>query len=352
MAPALEFVLPGDPETRTGGYGYDRRMVAGLRALGWEVRVRLLPDRFPWPTTADLALAARTFAALPDDARVLVDGLAFGALPEVALLEARRLRLIALVHHPLAAETGLTPGQQQRLRHDEQAALATARAVVVTSAATAAALRPYGVSPSRIVVVEPGTDQAPLSHGSAVRDGGPVQLLCVGTLTPRKGHDLLLRALAPLRHHAWRLDCVGSTTRDPATAAALAESVATLGLEDRVRWRGELVHAALDAAWDAADLLVSSSRYEGYGMAVAEALAHGLPVVATDVGAAASLIGEEAGLVVPVDDRPALEQALDRLLGDGATRERLAGGAARARQRLPSWEQACRALSDALRGVA
>ncbi len=352
MAPALEFVLPGDPETRTGGYGYDRRMIAELRALGWEVRVHLLPDRFPSPTPADLAEAARLFAAFPDDARVLADGLAFGALPEVAALEAGRLRLVALVHHPLAAETGLTPAQQRRLRRGERAALATARAVVVTSAATAAALLPYGVSPPRIVVVEPGTDPAPRSHGSAARCGGPVQLLCVGTLTPRKGHDLLLRALGALRHHDWRLDCVGSATRDPATAAALAERVATLGLQDRVRWRGELAHADLDAAWDAADLLVSPSLYEGYGMAVAEALAHGLPVVATNVGAAAGLVGEEAGLVVPVDDLPALERALDRLLGDAATRARLAAGAARARQRLPSWEQSCRALAGALEEAA
>jgi glycosyltransferase involved in cell wall biosynthesis len=327
-------------------------MIAGLRALGWEVRVHLLPDRFPLPTTADLAAAARTFAALPDDARVLTDGLAFGALPEVAALEAGRLRLIALVHHPLAAETGLTPGAQQRLREGERAALAAARAVVVTSAATAAALRPYGVSPQRIVVVEPGTDPAPLSRGSAARGGRPVQLLCVGTLTPRKGHDLLVRALAALRHHDWRLDCVGSATRDPATAAALVERVAALGLQDRVSWRGELAPAALDVAWDAADLLVSPSLHEGYGMAVAEGLAHGLPVVATDVGAAAGLVGEEAGLVVPVDDRPALEQALDRLLGDAATRKRLAGGAARARQRLPSWAQACQAFADALREAA
>jgi glycosyltransferase involved in cell wall biosynthesis len=352
MAPALEFVLPGDPETCTGGYEYDRRLVAGLRRLGWEVRVHALPERFPAPTPADLAAAAGVLAALPDGARVLIDGLAFGALPEVAAREAGRLRLFALVHHPLAAETGLTPGEAQRLRQGERAALATARAVVVTSAATAAALRPYGVAPSRIVVVEPGTDPAPPSRGSAAGGGGPVQLLCVGTLTPRKGHDLLVRALAALRHHPWRLDCVGSATRSPATSAALAERVATLGLQDRVRWRGELSPAALDAAWDAADLLVSPSLYEGYGMAVAEALAHGLPVVATDVGAAATLVGEEAGLVVPAADQPALERALERVLGDAATRERLAGGAARARQRLPSWEQACRALAAALQEAA
>jgi len=352
MAPALEFVLAGDPETRTGGYEYDRRIAAGLRTLGWDVRVHALPDRFPWPTAADLAVAARTFAALPDGAWVVVDGLAFGALPELAAQEARRLRLIALVHHPLATEGGLSPRQRQALQRSECAALAQARVVVVTSPATAAALRPYGIAPPRAVVVEPGTDAAPLSRGSAARGGGPAQLLCVATLTPRKGHDLLLRALATLRHLDWRLECVGSATRSPDTAAALAGSVATLGLEDRVRLRGELSPAALDAAWDAADLLVSPSHHEGYGMAVAEALARGLPVVATDVGAAASLVGDQAGLVVPAQDQPALVRALARVIGDAATRARLAAGAARVRQRLPGWAHACQRLAAALQGAA
>jgi len=344
-------VLPGDPAARTGGYEYDRRIVAGLRALGWDVRVHLLPDRFPRPTAADLALAARTFAALPDGAQVLVDGLAFGALPELAARESRRLRLIALVHHPLAAETGLSPGERQALERSERAALAEARAVVVTSPATAAALRPYGVAPSRILVVEPGTEPAPLSGGSRP-GGGPVQLLCLATLTPRKGHDLLVRALAALRHRDWHLECVGSATRSPGTAAALAELVATLGLEERVRLRGELSSAALEAAWDAADLLVLPSHHEGYGMAVAEALARGLPVVATDVGAVAGLVGVEAGLVVPAGDQAALTSALDSLLGDAAARARLAAGAARVRRRLPDWAQACRRLAAALQGAA
>lgn len=351
MAPALELVLAGDPETRTGGYEYDRRVVAGLRALGWDVRVHALADRFPWPTAADCAEAARTFAALPDGARVLVDGLAFGALPEVAAKEAGRLRLVALVHHPLASETGLRPDEQELLRRSEEGSLAAARLVVVTSAATAAALAAYGVTRPGAVVVEPGTDGAPQARGTAARGGGPVRLLCLGTLTPRKGHDLLLGALAALRHHDWRLDCVGSATRSPATAAALAGRVADLGLGDWVRLHGELSPAALAVAWDAADLLVSPSHHEGYGMAVAEALAHGLPVVATDVGAAAGLLGEGAGLVVPAQDQPALEGALARLLGDGATRARLAAGAARARLRLSTWAQASQRLAAALEEV-
>jgi glycosyltransferase involved in cell wall biosynthesis len=279
VARTLELVLPGDPEARTGGYAYDRRIAAGLRALGWSVRVHALADSFPTPDRAALDDAAARFASLPDDALVLVDGLAFGALPEIAARAGARLRLVALVHHPLALEAGLDEATRARLRTSETAALAHARAVIATSERTARDLEGWGVQRERVVVVEPGTDPAPLARGSGHADG--VQILCVATLTPRKGHDLLLDALAALRTRAWRLDCVGSAARSPATAAALHAQAVRLGLEPRVGWRGELPDDALAAAFDAADLFVLPSRYEGYGMAAAEALARGLPVVAT-----------------------------------------------------------------------
>ncbi len=355
MPPALEFVLPGDPQTRTGGYEYGRRMVAGLRELGWRVRVHTLADGFPFPSPADLAAARQTFVALPDAATVLVDGLAFGALPELAREQAHRLALVALVHHPLAAETGLGIAQQARLAADERMALEQARLVVVTSDVTAAALQPYGVARSRIAIVEPGTDRAPLAPGTASGQfdrPAPLQLLSVATLTPRKGHEALLQALHTLRHLAWRLDCVGSATRDSGTAARVAARIAELDLGERVSLHGELGTAALAAAWQRADVFVHAAHYEGYGMVVAEALAHGLPVVATDVGAAATLVGNDAGVVVPADDVPRLAAALDRMLQDHALRRRCAAGARRARLALPDWPASCARLAAALVAAA
>jgi len=346
--PRLEFVLPGDPETRTGGYEYDRRVVAGLRALGWTVRVHALPGAWPSPSAAERADAARQFAALPDGARVLVDGLAFGALPDIAAAQAARLRLVALVHHPLAEETGLAPAAAERLASAERAALGAARHVIVTSAPTAVALAAYGVEPARCVVIEPGTDAAPQARGSGSADS---LLLMVATLTPRKGHALLFEALAGLTDRAWRLECVGSDQRDPATAAALRAQIAASGLADRITLRGETGPDDLAAAYDGADLFVWPSLYEGYGMALAEALARGLPVVATRVGAAAALVGDDAGLLVTPADVAALRAALARWLDEPGLRRQCAAGAARARERLPRWEQASTDLARVLEAL-
>ena len=372
--PTLEFVLPGDPRTCTGGYEYDRRVVAGLRALGWTVRVHPLAASFPWPDPAERAATARVFAALPDGATVVVDGLAFGALPELAAREATRLRLLALVHHPLALEGGLAADAAERLRASERAALAHARGVIVTSAATARQLVDFAVPAARIAVVEPGTEPAPLARGS----GGPaVQLLCVATLTPRKGHAQLFEALAPLAHHDWRLDCVGSAAHDPATVARLRQALATPVLGPRVRLYGELEPPALAAAYDRADLFVLAASHEGYGMAAAEALARGLPLVATAVGAlpglAGSAVSDESGvgadatdegacgvrvarhatgLLVAPDDVVALRAALDRMLGDASLRAQCAAAAVQQRETLPRWSDACARFAQALTALA
>ncbi|MBI3491472.1 MAG: glycosyltransferase family 4 protein [Acidobacteria bacterium] len=347
---ALVLVLPGDLDTLTGGYAYDRRVVSGLRERGWTVDVRELDGSFPRPTVAALEQAAQVFARIPDGATVLVDGLAFGAMPALAEREGERLRLIALVHHPLAAETGVDAASAAALEADERRALACARQVIVTSHATAAMLATYNVPHDRIVVVEPGTDRqvgrvlsdparAARSVGRLLSDppafrsvgrvlsdpaaqAGPedppyIRLLCVASLIPRKGHEILFRALALLKDRQWRLTCVGSFDRDPATVARLRAQLRDDGLEAFVTLAGELSGAALHAEYDRADLFVLPTFHEGYGMAVAEALAHGVPVISTPTGGIETLIGADpcAGLLVPPGDANALASALTGLSG-------------------------------------
>jgi glycosyltransferase involved in cell wall biosynthesis len=345
----IVFIAPGRLDTWTGGYGYDRRMVAGLRHRGWAVEVEELDESFPTPTPAALAHAARLLAAIPADAIVLVDGLALGAMPAVVEAEAARLRLVALVHHPLAAETGIAPTRAALLATSERRALAVARLVVVTSRATASTLEGYGLGTERLQVVEPGTDRAPLARGS----GGPfLQLLCVATLIPRKGHDVLFDALGAISDCNWRLTCVGSPQRHPNTAERLRASLRIRGLEGRVELAGEVDVTTLAAYYDRADLFVLPTLYEGYGMAVAEALARGLPVVSTTTGAIAELVPSEAGLLVPPGDVDALAAALSQVLGDSGLRARLAEGARHARERLVSWEDASARMAHALERVA
>jgi len=362
----LVLIVPGSLETVSGGYAYDRRIVAGLRDRGWSVAVQEIDDSFPRPTAAARDQAARVLAEIPDGCSVLIDGLALGALPDEAEREAARLRLVALVHHPLAAETGIDEVTAFALEKSERRALAAASLVVVTSRATANALTRYGVGPDRIRVVEPGTDRAPLARGS---QGAALHLLCVASLVPRKGHEVLFSALAMMPDIEWRLTCAGSLKRDPSTADRLRVRLRSDGLEDRVVLAGEVDAATLAALYDAADLFVLPTLHEGYGMAVAEALARGLPVVGTATGAIADLVTGHvggsrssphdarlqldgaAGLLVPPGDQGALAAALVMALGDAHVRSQLADGARRVRDRLPSWEDASARMSEALQGT-
>jgi glycosyltransferase involved in cell wall biosynthesis len=365
----IAFLLPGDPATRTGGYGYDRAIVCGLRGAGWLVDLPPLPDAFPWPDDGARVAAARQVASLADGTLVVADGLAFGALPDLAERHADRLRWVALVHHPLALETGLSEAQRQVLFDSERRALACARIVIVTSQATARALATHGVPAARVRVVPPGTAPVAPSRDPSVAgsEAGSVagstagsarprieapMLLCVATLTPRKGHALLIEALAGLRDRPWTLHCAGSTMRDAATASAVRHRIGALGLADRVVLHGEMADAELDALYRRSDAAVLATSFEGYGMALAEAMAHGLPIVSTTVGAIPDLVPPSAGLLVPPDDVPALRRAIAALLDDPALRARLAGGARAAARTLPTWPQSVAAFAAALTGVA
>ncbi|MBP7779690.1 MAG: glycosyltransferase family 4 protein [Acidobacteria bacterium] len=343
----VTLVVPGDLETRTGGYGYDREIVAGLDALGWTVRVRQLDGTFPFPTAYARAHAVGELAALAAGTLVLADGLAFGAMAAEAEREASRLCLVALVHHPLALEHGLDPEVARALAGSERRALACTRGVVVTSEATAAALAPYDVGLDDIAVVVPGTKPAPVARGSA--QGGQVAMLCVASLVERKGYDVLIGALAHLKHLSWHLTCVGSHRLQPRTAAALVNQVRACGLADRVTFVGELDEAGLDAAYDIADLFVLPTRYEGYGMAVAEAVARGLPVVSSYTGAIPELVGNDSGRLLQPGDVRGWTYSLGLLLSpDWDLRRQLAEGARRRRDQLPGWSDAARGMAAAL----
>ena len=341
-ARSLEFLIPGDLQAATGGYAYDRRVIEGLRAQGWRVTVHSLDGSFPQPSPAALAHAQDVLARLPPRSLVLVDGLAAGAMPQVLQAQAARLRLLALVHHPLAAESGLAPAVAQQLAESERQALQTVRHVVVTSHATKQALQAFGVDAAKVSVAQPGTDavsKAPTPRAEKL------QMLCVATLIPRKGHDLLFDALAPLTSASWHLTCVGSVTRSPHTSQQLREQLQRLKLTERVTLAGEVDAATLAWFYSTADLFVLPTRLEGYGMAVAEALSYGLPVISTPVGGIAELVGTKAGILVAPADTAALRAALQRVLNEPALLESLTVGASAVRSTLTGWQRTCEQLA-------
>lgn len=344
MSRTLDFIVPGDPAQRTGGYLYDAHIAAELRRLGWTVTVHGLPGRFPRADATARTALARTLDAIPSGRTVLVDGLALGGLPEVALRQRDRLALIALVHHPLGDERGLSAAQRACLYASERAALGAAQRILTTSAFTARRLAGFGVSHARIAVVEPGVAPLPL----APADGEPPRLLCVGSLAPRKGQDLLVRALAGLRELPWQCELIGSTARNPDFAAEVGRLIEAAGLQERVRLLGECSDEALHAAYAEADLFVLPSYYEGYGMVVTEALAAGLPVLTTTGGALADTLPAAAGIAVPPGEADTLGEALSSLLRERSLRLALRDGAREARGRLRDWRLAGAEFAAAL----
>jgi glycosyltransferase involved in cell wall biosynthesis len=344
----LHFVVPGPLEQLTGGYVYDTRIVVGLRELGWTVRVHNLEGRFPDADPVGLRALRDTLASLPGGARVIIDGLAMGAAPEPIEAHAHRLRILSLVHHPLADETGLSGADRTRLRDAERRALARCAGVVVTSPFTARNLAAYGVAPGRVRVVVPGTEPARPAVGPGA--GQPPSLLCVASLTPRKGHDVLIAALERAQDLPWTCVCAGSPDRDPQHAARIRQVVARSGLDGRVRFVGEREGDALEALYRGASVFVLASHHEGYGIVLADALARGLPVVSTTVGAIPDTVPEDAGLLVSPGDAGAFSGALRKLLGpDGAAaRARLAQAALRYAATLPTWRDSAVAFARAI----
>jgi len=346
----LAFAVPGDLATPTGGYAYDCRMIDELGRLGWQVDVVDLGDGFPWPSDATRAQAWLRLSEIPPGRTIVIDGLAFGVLPEAVLQLRVENPLVALVHHPLALESGLSTQQANILRTCERAALSAARLVIANSAETARHLtNDYGVAADRIVIACPGTDPAPVAHGSS---DGIVRLLSVGSIVPRKGFDVLVAALATLANLPWHLTIAGDRNRDPQTAAKLDVDIVRLKLDNRVTVLGAVAEARLAELYVGADAFVLASRFEGYGMAYCEAIAHGLPMIGTTAGAIPETVPQGAGLLVPPDNAEALAAALRVVIANSGERRRMASAARAAAQSLPTWQASAKLFSDALEALA
>jgi glycosyltransferase involved in cell wall biosynthesis len=346
----MVFAVPGDLATATGGYVYDRRIVAELPKSGWQVDVIDLGASFPRASKAELAEAHLKLAAVPSGRVIVIDGLAFGVMAETAEALSRSHKLVALVHHPLALETGLPDREAAQFRASEQQALSFVRRVITTSATTGRlVMQDFGVPKDKLSVVLPGNDRVPIAERAG---GDTVNVLAVGSIVPRKGYDLLIAALGKIADLPWRLVIVGDPSRDTATARALHDQIASLRLENRVELAGVVPDERLASLYAAADLFVLPSRYEGYGMAYTEAIMHGMPVVGTTAGAIPEAVPAGAGVLVAPDDVGALTLALMRLIGDRAELARLTAGARAAAAALPTWDDAGRLFSQALDAAA
>jgi glycosyltransferase involved in cell wall biosynthesis len=339
----LIFVFPGDLAALTGGYAYDRRVIKGLETLGWQIQLISLGDGYPFPNQAQLGRAAILLLQLEVGVPMLVDGLALGVLPDLVSLLAKRHPIIGLVHHPLAFESGLNPDQVQALQVSETQSLVHVQQVVANSPKTARDLTGfYGVPVHRVTVILPGTDRnpGPQKDVSKLKQcSQPIQLLSVGAVIPRKGFHLLVEALYPLKSLSWTLTIAGDVTRDPHAFSYLKQVICRCSMEDRIQVLGAVSDVDLQLLYATADVFVLASLYEGYGMVFAEAMANGLPIVATTGGAIADTVPKKAGLLVEPGNVAALSHAIQRLIVDDAHRLQLALCARSAAENQPSWKE-------------
>lgn len=344
----LALALPGALETLTGGSFYDRRLVESLRAAGHRVSVVTLPDGFPDPGAEAMAAAVAQVAAEPAGRVVIVDGLAFGAMPTAALAGVAA-PMVALVHHPLAMEPGMETVRAESLWRRERDNLALARHVLVPSGHVAGLLVDrYGVPAERITVLEPGVDRPAVVE---VPKAVPPLILSVGLLDPRKGHDVLIAALDALGDLDWQAVIAG-TPRDAAHVAALERQVAASAVGDRIRLAGRVSMAERDALYARASVFALATRYEGYGIVFNEALLAGLPIVSCRAGAVPGTVPAEAGLLAPPDDPAAFAAALRMVLGDDARRMVMADAARRAGAALSGWDAVAARAAAVLAQVA
>jgi glycosyltransferase involved in cell wall biosynthesis len=350
------FVVPDsidDPMRPSGGNVYDRKIIRSLAGAGWEVQEHAVAAPWSGPDPRAGHALGEALGRIPEDSVVVVDGLLAATAPSAVVPAAARLRLVVLVHLPLGHNP---PGHElPQAREHERAVLAAAAATITTSEwARRLLLRMYDdLDPRRVHVVAPGVDAAP--PAAATPHGG--HLLCVAAVTWHKGLDLLLSALSMLADLSWHCTCVGGLDREPAFAETLRRDAARGGLADRITFTGPLVGAELDGCYSAADLLVSASRGETYGMVVAEAIARGVPVVATAVGGVPDTVGcdregHRPGLLVPPEDPLALAAAIRRWLDDESLRVALRRSAMLRRAALPSWAAGARQVAAVLEAVA
>jgi glycosyltransferase involved in cell wall biosynthesis len=158
--------------------------------------------------------------------------------------------------------------------------------------------------------------------------------------------------LAPLKNLPWRLAIAGDLTRDKATARQLDADITRHGLTDRIEVLGALPADRVAALYVASDVFVLASRFEGYGMAYAEALAHGLPVIGTTAGAIPDTVPPNAGVLVEPNDVKALTRTLRMLIENPKERQWLASGAREAGAALPTWEDSAKRLAGAIEALA
>ena len=343
------FVIPGDINLPTGGYRYDREIINAWQKSGIEVSLASIEGNYPFPSETDKKTALQDIIKFPKADIAVVDGLLGGTSPEFMQALSKTLLIVALIHHPLCLENGLSIKNAESLEASERAGLKFTSGVITTSPATTLTVSNlFEYNRNKIHTVLPGVERGQISTGSK---SSTVNLLCVGSIIERKGHKDLLLALSELSDYNWHLDCIGSTDFDPKLFIELKQILKTKALETKVTFHGTVSEETITNAYIKADVFVLPSLFEGYGMAYAEAIAHGLPVIGTTAGAIPDTVPETCGILVEPSNIKALHQALEKIILDKALRNQYQKAAIKAEPSFPTWQSSANAFLKILKEI-
>ena len=345
----VRFIYPGDLNTPTGGYHYDRQIIMAWKEAGIGVDCVSLEGNFPFPDEVDISSAITKLSSKPLCDITTIDALAGGASSQLMEAVAKSGPVVSLIHHPLCLESGLTDEAARNLKQQEQSGLNFVDHVVTTSQATKTTVHKlFGYPETQITNILPGVERKSLSEGG---NSKTINLLCVASIIERKGHRFLIEALADLSDLDWKLDCIGMIDAEPELYEWLLEACRRNNLSDRIVFHGAVDSETLDAAYMNADLFVLPSLYEGYGMVYAEAITRGLPVIATNAGAIPDTVPSRCGLLVEPSNTAALRNALRKVLEDEDLRFKMRQAAIDAEPGFPTWKNSASQFAIKLRSL-
>ena len=344
----IHFLIPEDINLLKGNYVYNKRIAEGLKAIGHQVIIQQLPDDFPFPSDTSLQQCRQIMGAIPQAEPVIIDNLVFGVIPDILKDFYLQKPIVALVHITLSADPNLTAYQREMVLSLEKKAQKYAKKFIVSSSYTANLLTAAGIEKNQINVIIPGVDNYPQKK---IYPGKPSKLLSIANFTRNKGYMTLMKALTALKNKDWELHCYGNLNFDKEYVDELQMIIRRNGLKEKVWLHGPVSGKELSDVYLNADLFIHASNFETYGMAVAEALAHGIPVITSTGGGICETVPVKMGQFFNPGDVYVLQTIIEELLENPQLYKTLYTEASTYHNQVHTWQKSLESFELTLKEV-
>lgn len=344
----IHFMAPGEIETLSGGQVYNSHILAGLEALGYNITMHYLGDDFPFPDELTIAKCKAIFKILPQGEPVIIDSLALGSLLPVLMEFYGKNPYIALLHLPFAFNEDIHPNQRDILAQQEKSVLAVTSAIVATSTYTSKIIANWLKLSPPVYIIPPGVE---VNKRKFYWPPYPKRFICVSNYMPNKGQYILIKALTSLKHLNWQLYCFGHKNINPRYVDSLNSVVEKYSLHDKVFINEALTGNKLEEAYLDSDICVLPSYFETYGMVLTEALAHGIPVIASSGGGIRDTVPISMGLFFKPGDISELQSVIRTILADSWLYQRLCAETATYFKQANTWQQSVKKFEEVIKSV-